>query len=89
MTEEAQEQAKLNARKMISAQISYWMADRKMDRSQLAKESGIHSDTVYKILRGDRGSSSDTLAAFAAALRIPISTLLTPMEPDYGSDDDH
>lgn len=88
MTEQEQERVKARAKRMISAQLRFWMRDRSMDRFALHKECGVHSDSIYKILRGDRGTNGDSLALLAAGLRIPISTLLTPLETDSGSDDE-
>ena len=87
MTDEEKEQAKLNARRMISAQLSFWMTDRKMDRFALHKACGVHHDSIYKILRGNRGTNGDSLALLAAGLRIPISTLLTPLGQNDSNED--
>lgn len=87
MTEAQQETAKTEARRMISAQLRVWMADRNMDRFALSAKSGVHSDTIYKILRGNRGASADSLAVLAAALGIQIAVLLMPLEAANGADE--
>ncbi len=87
MTKEQQEQVKAKARRMISAQLRVWMADRKMDRFALSEASGLSPDAIYKILRGDRGASADSLTLLAAGLGIQVAVLLMPIEADNGSDD--
>ncbi len=80
MTEEQQEEVKTKARSMISAQLRLWMADRRMDRFALAERSGVHSDSIYKILSGKRGASADSLALLAAGLDIQLAVLLMPVQ---------
>ena len=43
--------------------------------SELAKASGVHRNTIYKILKGKTGCSTNTLTALANALGISIKTL--------------
>ncbi len=72
MTEQEQQEAKEAARELAAIQLTFWMRFRKLDRYQLAEESGISQDAIYKIGRGDRGANLDSLALLAAALGISI-----------------
>jgi transcriptional regulator with XRE-family HTH domain len=88
MNEEKQDAVKMKARSMVSAQLRLWMGDRKMDRFVLAQKSGVHSDSIYKILRGNRGANVDSLALLADGLGIQLAVLLMPLEPDNGIDEE-
>lgn len=71
---------KKRAREIVGKQINYWLVRNGMDKFDLAKKAGMHHDTVYRILRGDRGANIDSLAAMAYAFDIPLLQLLTPVE---------
>lgn len=71
---------KQKARSMVSANLRKWMRDRGLDKNQLAVKAGLDPDTLYRILRGDRGANVDSLAVIAAGLRISVDMLLSPVE---------
>jgi transcriptional regulator with XRE-family HTH domain len=72
MTDEQRERAKEKSREFVGQQLQFWMNLRKMDRFELAERSGLSPDAIYKIGRGDRAASVDSLALLALGLGIGI-----------------
>lgn len=79
MTDEEKEEIKTRTQNMISAQLRIWMEREGVNKYTLAKRSGVHYDTIYKIKRGDRKATVEVVALLAAGLGIPLAILLTPV----------
>lgn len=72
MTELEEQEVKEESRKLVADQLMFWMNHYNMDRFQLAERSGLSADAIYKIGRGNRGASVDSLAVLAAGLGISL-----------------
>lgn len=57
--------------------------DRGLTLQDLAESSGVSRATLSRIENGDVSPTAETLGRLASAFSLPISQLLTPLEPDY------
>lgn len=80
MTEEDREARKEEMRARLSAQIKFWQLRYNMDVPKLAKKTGMAENSIYRIKRGEAGTTVDTIALLADAFRIPPCMLLMPLE---------
>lgn len=57
--------------------------DRGFTLQGLAADSGISRATLSRIENGEVSPTAETLGRLAAAFSLPLSQLLTPLEPDF------
>lgn len=62
--------------KLVGQKIKNHMASQSIKPYKLSQMTGLHRDTIYKILRGDRGMTLESVEKIANALGIAISVLV-------------
>ena len=64
--------------------IKYLRGDRNLNQTKLAKSAGLSVSMISQMENGSKGWSSDSLERVAAALEVPVSTLLRAefLDPD-------
>jgi plasmid maintenance system antidote protein VapI len=63
-------------RKKVGEKIQRYMDLQELGVPDMVRITGLHRDTVYRILRGNRGMTMETAAIIAEALDVPISVLV-------------
>jgi plasmid maintenance system antidote protein VapI len=63
-------------REKVGKKIQKYMDLQGLKASDMVRITGLHRDTLYRILRGNRGMTMETAAIIAEALDIPISVLV-------------
>ena len=66
------------ATQTAAKRVSEIRASRKLSQEGLAAKCGIHRVTIARLERGKFPPNVETLACIARALRVKVSTLVTP-----------
>jgi plasmid maintenance system antidote protein VapI len=59
----------------VGKKIKKYMELQGLKVSDMVRLTGLHRDSLYRILRGDRGMTMETAAIIAEALDVPLSVL--------------
>lgn len=74
---------KTNQNQALASHLRKLRTDRGLRLQDLADNSGVSRATLSRIENGDVSPTAETLGCLAAALALPISQLLAPLEADF------
>ena len=72
-----------NQNQALAAHLRMLRVNRGLTLQDLASSSGVSRATLSRIENGEVSPTAETLGRLASAFALPLSQLLTPMEPDF------
>lgn len=68
-------------RLLVAANVTFWMAAKRVDPNGLEKLSGVSAKTIRRLCHGQFAATLDTLGAVADSLGVDIQDLLQERHP--------
>lgn len=73
----------INHHQALAEHLRKLRTDRGLRLQDLADNSGVSRATLSRIENGEVSPTAETLGRLASALALPLSQLLSPLEPDF------